>query len=107
MKRGTSVCTDLDAAPACKDETVVYEFKPGAQPGTVRWAADKVVDGKRLPMGEMDLAWDAAEQLWKAEFTSARVHSEWRVMVRGTRLVGTGRLLPGNQMVRRMAARKD
>ncbi len=46
--RGTSVCTDRVAAPSCRDETVVYELTAGKSPGTVHWAADKVVEGTRL-----------------------------------------------------------
>src|SRR5262245_41893527 len=71
--RGTSTCTDRVAAPACQDETVVYEFTAGPRPGTVHWAADKVVNGKREPMGEFDLVYVKAESCWKAEFTSPRV----------------------------------
>jgi len=56
--RGTSVCADRVAAPACQDEVVVYEFTAGPKPGIVRWAADKVVDGKRVPMGELELSFD-------------------------------------------------
>jgi hypothetical protein len=105
--RGTSTCTDRVAAPACHDETVVYEFTAGAKPGTVRWQADKVVDGKREPMGEMDLAYDNAEACWKAEFSSPRVKTVWRLSVDGMHLTGTGRLLPGNQTIRKIDARKE
>jgi len=73
--RGTSTCTDRVAAPACNDEVVVYEFTKGVKPGTVHWAADKVVNGKREPMGEMDVAYDKTEECWKAEFSSPRVKS--------------------------------
>ena len=34
--RGTSTCSDRVAAPGCHDEVVVYEFTPGAKPGTRR-----------------------------------------------------------------------
>ena len=105
--RGTSMCTDLVAAPACRDETIVYDFTPGAKSGTVTWKADKVVDGKRVPMGEMELTYDAREKCWAAEFKSARVHSRWCLVVDGTHLTGTGRLLPGKQMIRKIDARKD
>jgi hypothetical protein len=59
--RGTSTCTDRVAAPACHDEVVVYEFTAGAKSGTVHWKADKVVDGHREPMGELDLAYDTGD----------------------------------------------
>ncbi len=105
--RGTSSCTDLIAAPACHDETVVYEFTAGSQPGTVHWLADKVVNGQRQPMGEMDLEYDKTEGCWKAFFTSPRVKSVWRLSVDGARLSGTARLLPGNQTIRKVEVRKE
>jgi hypothetical protein len=105
--RGTSICTDRVAAPACNDETVVYEFSAGAKPGTVHWAADKLVDGKRDRMGEFDLAYDTAEACWKAEFNAPRVKIVWRLSVDGTHLTGTGRLLPGNETVRKIDAKKQ
>lgn len=104
--RGTSVCTDRAAAPACQDETVVYEFTRGAAAGVVHWAADKVVNGKREPMGEMDLTYDPSESCWKAEFTSPRVKSVWRLTVEDGKLTGSARLLPGNETVRRIALRR-
>jgi hypothetical protein len=99
--RGTSTCTDRVAAPACTDETVVYEFTPGQKHGAVRWAADKIVDGRREPMGEFELTYDAAEKCWKAEYSSPRVKSMWRVTVKGTHLTGTAQLLPGKQVIRK------
>jgi hypothetical protein len=105
--RGTSTCTDRLAAPACRDEVVVYEFTPGAKPGTVRWKADKIVDGQRQPMGELELAYDAPAACWMAEFSSPRVHSVWCLAVDGVRLTGTARVLPGSQIVRKLDARKD
>jgi hypothetical protein len=106
--RGTSICTDRVAAPACQDETIVYEFKAGNQPGAVRWAADKVVNGKRESMGDpLDLTYDNTEKCWKVEFTSPRVKVVWRLAVDGQHLTGTARLLPGNETVRKVDARKQ
>jgi hypothetical protein len=107
VRRGTSTCTDLVAAPACRNETVVYEFTAGSQPGTVRWLADKVVAGQRERMGEMELEYDKAENCWKAFFTSPRMKSAWRLVVDGSRLSGTGRLLPGNETIRKLDLRKE
>jgi hypothetical protein len=86
---------------------VVYEFTAGAKPGTVHWKADKVVDGQRELMGEMDLVYDTGEGCWAAEFISPRVRIAWCLVVDGAHLTGTGRLLPGKQTVRRIDARKD
>jgi len=106
--RGTSVCTDRVAAPACQDETIVYEFTGGTQPGTVRWSADKVVDGKRESMGDpLDLTYDNTEKCWKVEFSTPRVKVVWRLAVDGRHLTGTARLLPGNEAVRKVDARKE
>lgn len=105
--RGTSLCTDRIAAPACHDETVVYEFAAGPKAGTVHWAADKVVNGQRQPMGEFDLAYDKAEGCWKAEFSSPRVRLVWRLVVDGAQLSGTARLLPDNQTVRKVSLRRE
>ncbi len=104
---GNSICADLKAAPGCHDETVIYEFKPGSHPGTVDWIADKVVDGKRLTMGELELRFDSAEGCWKADFKSPRVQVVWRLVVDGPHLSGTGELLPGHAIVRRVDLRRD
>jgi hypothetical protein len=105
--RGTSTCTDRVAAPACHDETVVYEFTAGPQAGTVHWVADKVVDDQRQTMGELDLAFDATEACWKAEFSSPRTRMVWRLKVDGTQMSGTGRQLPGNETVRKVELTKQ
>jgi hypothetical protein len=106
MWRGTSICTNRTVAPACHDETVVYEFASGSEPGTVHWVADKIVDGRRERMGEFDLKYDTSESCWKAEFSSPRVKVVWRISVDGARMSGTGRVLPGNEIVRKLDLQK-
>jgi hypothetical protein len=86
---------------------VVYEFTPGAKPGTVHWRADKIVDGQREPMGEMDLAYDSGDACWRAEVRSQRVHSVWCLAVDGAHMTGTAHLLPGKRTVRKIDVRKD
>jgi hypothetical protein len=105
--RGTSTCTDRVAAPACHDEVVVYEFTAGAKAGTVHWKADKIVDGQRQPMGEMDLSYDTADACWRAEFSSPRIQGVWCLAVDGAHITGTARLLPGKETVRKIDVRKD
>ena len=105
--RGTSGCTVRVAAPACKDEVVVYEFTAGTDEGTVHWQADKVVDGKRLNMGEIDLKWDQDDDCWRGEFGGPQVHTVWCVRVKGHELTGSGWLLPGKQTVRNIEAHRD
>jgi hypothetical protein len=105
--RGTSLCTDLVAAPACHDEVVLYEFTAGSRAGAVRWTAEKIVNGQRQRMGELELVFDEAEACWRAEFESPRIRSVWCLVVEGVRLKGTARLLPGNEVVRKVDLRKE
>src|SRR6187549_1814569 len=58
--RGSSLCVDRKAAPACNDETVIYDITATAgKADTVTVNADKVVDGKRVTMGVLDFTRDA------------------------------------------------
>lgn len=104
--RGTSICTDRVVAPACKDEVVVYEFSAGTEPGTVHWKADKVVDDKREPMGESELAYDPGDECWRSEFKSPRVHVVWCLTVADAKLKGSAWMLPGKQTVRKVEAER-
>jgi hypothetical protein len=104
--RGTSVCTDRVAAPACKDEVIVYDFSAGAKADTVHWKADKIVEGKREPMGESDLVYDGGEACWKTEFESPRAHVVWCLIPKDAQLKGSAWLLPKKQVVRRVDAQR-
>ena len=105
--RGTSTCTDKVAAPACRDEVVVYDFLAGDKPGIVQWKADKIVNGKREPMGEIELAYDTAEACWIADLETPRGRFVWCLAVDGAHLAGTGWTMPGKKIVRKADARKD
>src|SRR5689334_9511974 len=77
--RGTSACVDRQAAPACADETVVYEI--AARPdnaNVVTVTADKVVDGTRVPMGDLTFTYDAVHGWWASELENPRVRGAWR-----------------------------
>src|SRR5258705_13788514 len=76
--RGPSICTDRVAAPGCNDEQVIYDISvtPG-KPNTVTVSADRVVDGKRVPMGALDFTRDAKEGGWTTEIQTPRVHAIW------------------------------
>ena len=106
--RGTSACVDRQAAPACTDEEVIYEIvvSPG-RPDSVTVAADKVVDGKRVPMGSFDFTLEATSRSWTSELETPRMHALWRLSVSGTTLSGTLTLLPSKAVVRRVDLRKD
>ena len=106
--RGKSACVDRQAAPACTDEEVIYEIvaKPG-QPDSVTLNADKVVEGKRVPMGPLDFTHEATSRSWTSELNTPRMHALWRLSVSGTTLSGTLTLLPSKAVVRRVDLRKD
>lgn len=86
---------------------MVYELTAGDKPSTVHWKAEKVVNGRNELMGELDLEYEASEACWKAEFSSPQVRVAWCLAVDVKHLTGTGRLLPGKQIVRRVDAVKD
>ena len=97
---GTSTCINRQVAPACKDETVVYEVRPSDKPQAAVLKADKVVDGKRLPMGELEFVYSEKDGCWRAEFTSPRVQGVWCLVVDESRMTGGLRVLPENVEVR-------
>lgn len=68
--RGTSLCTNLEKAPACKDETVRYVFTRNDGAATYHQVADKLVSGSYQTMGEMDLVYAAADGTWSHEFST-------------------------------------
>jgi len=105
--RGTSTCTDRVAAPACKDEVIVYEFSAGTEAGTVHWKPDKIVDGKRQPMGDMDLTYDDGDACWRGEFRNPRVHIVWCLKPNGDQLTGSAWLIPGKENVRKVDAHRE
>ncbi len=100
--RGTSTCVDRVAAPACQDEVIVYEFRRADKAEHVIVKADKIVNDGREPMGELEFAYDGQESCWRADFESPRVKSRWCLTTAGPRMKGTARLLPGNEVVRRV-----
>jgi hypothetical protein len=108
--RGTSTCVNLEAAPGCKNEEVIYEFRELTPPvaGKLNLKADKIVDGKIVPMGEFDLVWVSAEGAWSCEIQTPRVHALWSFkQPSGDELAGTLVLLPDRTLVRKAAARRQ
>jgi hypothetical protein len=107
---GTSICVNFEAAPACKNEEVIYEFRETTPPvaGKLDLRADKIVDGKVVPMGEFDLVWVPAEGTWSCEIQTPRVHALWSFkQPRDDELAGTLVLLPDRTLVRKAAARRQ
>lgn len=96
---GTSTC--VGDRPACKNETVVFRFAPvDGHPGQVRLYGDKIVDGKRLPMGALDLEADAERRLVRGVFTRAQTTGEWSFAVTGDSMTGSLVILPDRSVAR-------
>ena len=84
--RGTSLCTDKEHFPACRDEQVIYDVKSIAR-DTVNLRADKVVNGVREFMGAFDFA-RAADSSWVAHYENPRVKLEIVLHIRANHMTG-------------------
>lgn len=105
--RGSSACTDRVAAPACRDEVVIYDVRASGKAGVATLKADKVVDKERVPMGELEFAYDKGEGCWRSEFETPRAHGVWCLVVKGKQMTGTLRLPPAGSIVRRIQLQHD
>jgi hypothetical protein len=106
--RGTSLCTNREVAPACKDERVVYTFSPSrtAPADAVHLKADTLVNGAVVPMYELDLTFEPVSGTWRSEVRSEGFSGLWSYTVEGSRLSGTLVELPSNALLRRVEAAK-
>jgi hypothetical protein len=106
---GTSLCVNREAAPACRDEEVILEFRETTPPaaGRLTLKADKVVNGEVAPMGELDFAWDPKASAWACEIQT-RNHGLWTFPPpKGEDLSGTLVLLPDRTLVRKIAVKRS
>jgi hypothetical protein len=102
------MCVDRNAAPACNDEQVVYEITPNPEnPRTVAVKADKILEGRRVPMGVLEFTRNAEDGSWTTTFENPRVHALWRLTVSGKEMSGTMTLLPSKAVVRKINLRKE
>src|SRR5262245_14684461 len=105
--RGTSTCINLKVTPACKDETVVSEIRASEKPKAVVLNASKIVDGKQLPMGELEFVFSDEEGCWRSEFNTANAHAVWCLVVAGQSMTGGLRMLPENADVRKVQVMRE
>jgi len=99
--RGTSLCLDRAALPACTDEEVVYDIAAlQGDTDALVVKADKIVDGRRLPMGEVTFRPDIATGRWVSEIKTPSVHALWHLALRDGALHGGMMLLPSTTAVR-------
>ena len=96
---GTSTC--VGNRPACKNETVVYRFVPlEGHPTQVRLLADKIIDGKRVPMGALVFDIDEQTRTLRSEFRRGQTHGVWSYTVAGDAMTGKLVILPDGSIGR-------
>ena len=104
--RGTSLCVDRATDKACRDEQVVYRFGPSpTHPDSIAMAATKVIKGKEVPMGSIELGYDATTSEWAMEFTTS-LRGRWAFRFAGDQMTGTLVERP-SRLIRRVAARRS
>ena len=103
---GESICFGNN--PSCHDEKVVYHVSIAPSDSTkIKIAADKIVDGKPDPMGEIDLTYDASKQTLTGETQTARYRLRWEFTVKGNIIEGGLYVLPDRAMGRKIRVQKN
>jgi hypothetical protein len=103
---GESIC--VGEVGACHDEQVVYHLAISkSDPKKFTLSADKIVDGKPEPMGDIDFAFDPANHILTGEFQNPRNHLLIQYTVKGNMMWGTMMLLPERRVVRQMRVTKS
>lgn len=103
--KGESIC--VGNRPACKNEVVVYRFEAVAgKRGEVLQLADKIIEGKRVPMGKLEFQYNEGKGELSGEFTVRQTNGLWQYKVSGDSLEGALVLLPGRELVRRVNAKR-
>jgi hypothetical protein len=99
--RGDSICTS--GAASCHDEKLVCYIEPIAgNPDAMRFRADKIVDGKVVPMGDGPWKYDRTKNTLSMEIPRGL----WLVTVNGGRIEGT-LTVENNVVFRRMTLIRD
>jgi len=103
--KGESLC--VGNHPSCKNEVVVYRFEVArGKAGVVLLLADKIIEGRRVPMGKLEFQNDEAKGELSCEFSRGQTHGLWRFKVMGEGMEGTLVLLPKKELVRRVEVKK-
>lgn len=96
---GTSTCVGY--RPACKDEIVVYRFVPvDGHLSQLRLLADKIIDGKRVPMGALVFDCDEQAGTLRCEFEVGPTHGVWSFTAAADSMTGTLIVLPDSTRAR-------
>jgi hypothetical protein len=98
--RGQSSCMQKESA--CREETVVYRFSPlQHKPGSFSVSADKIIDGKAVNMGTLELRYVEDQHALVCKYTQG----VWRFSV-DKEMVGTLTHLDGS-LFRRVLLHKE
>lgn len=102
---GRSLC--VGDHPACKNEDVVYRFIPvEGHPGAFTSLADKIIEGKRVPMGSLQFEYNAADGTLTSEFERGQMHGVWTFTLNGDAMTGTLEVLPNKDLARKVSVRR-
>lgn len=98
---GSSTCVGY--RPSCKNEEVVYRFvEANGKPGLVTLLADKIIDGKRVPMYKLDFQYADVDHSLTCEFRRGQTHGAWTYTVSGDKMAGTLVIRPDKELGRRV-----
>jgi hypothetical protein len=104
--KGTSLCVGK-SRPACKNETVVYRFVSVADhPTQLRQLADKVIEGKRVPMGALMYQFNPQTNSLECEFKIGDTHGVWSYSAEADSITGALIILPDRTKVRDVKVRR-
>lgn len=96
---GTSTC--VGNRPACKNEVVVYRFIPvQGHPKQLRELADKIIAGKRVPMGALVFELNDSTGVLACEFKWGQTHGVWSYSAAGDTITGRLIILPEHSVGR-------
>ena len=109
---GDSKCVNLVAAPACKDEHVIFHITRDLDkfnhpvPNGILVRADKIVNKKHLTMGYLDFKLDAANFTISTFYTKNKSRGAWIFTVKGNTMTGSLTKLPDNVVIRKVTLKK-
>lgn len=104
--RGESICTKVPGNEYCHDEKVQYDFVVKDK-NTLTLHAQKLVNGKYEPMGDLDFTFNAAKQEWSSKFHTKRDDRDgvWAFKIDGDRMTGVCVMSPAT-LVRNVKAQR-
>ena len=105
--RGTSICTNHQLAPACKDESVRYIFSASPQDtNTFHLLAERLESDAYQVMYEIDLRYSEADGTWTYQFDSRTCpQCLWWYRMESSSLVG-GITSKAGEALRKVVARR-